>query len=294
MADIEMEKAILKLYEELDKEKSENPMMDLSHRRSLKIRKFTKTIGKYDNPMLREIASLKAKLVEVTEEHKSSMTLNAKTVNSLVKMHEKTQEALEVKTNELAKIKQELQTVNLTNLELLQENQELKMNNFANSVVSSKYEKNSSSVQELKTEVKTESRMPLYMDRSMVEVKEEPLNDLYVVHDNSNQNAKLTKGEKNLKLKEESYFDEVHEEMGIDFVTSKTFDNQYLKTTKSQDREKSQQSSDNSNSQDISDGETSKTNQYPETLEELLERQWEQGSQFLREGGRHFDSKFYH
>ena len=120
MADIEMEKAILKLYEELDKEKSENPMMDLSHRRSLKIRKFTKTIGKYDNPMLREIASLKAKLVEVTEEHKSSMTLNAKTVNSLVKMHEKTQEALEVKTNELAKIKQELQTVNLTNLELLQ------------------------------------------------------------------------------------------------------------------------------------------------------------------------------
>ena len=127
-----------------------------------------------------------------------------------------------------------------------------------------------------------------------VEVKEEPLNDLYVVHDNSNQNAKLTKGEKNLKLKEESYFDEVHEEMGIDFVTSKTFDEEYLKTTKSQDGEKSPQSSDNSNSQDISAGETSKTNQHPETLEELLERQWDQGSQFLREGGRHFDSKFYH
>ena len=294
LANIKMEKAILELYEELDKEKSKNPMMDLSQRRSVKIKKFTETIGKYDTPMLREIASLKAKLVEVTEEHKISMTLNAKTVNSLVKMHEKTQEALNDKTNELAKIKQELQSVNVANLELLQENQELKMNNFANSVVSSKYEKNSSSVQELKTEVKTESRMPLYMDRSMVEVKEEPLNDLYIVHDNSNQNAKLPKGEENLKLKEESYFDEVHEEMGIDFVTSKTFDNQYLKTTKSQDREKSQQSSDNSNSQDISAGETSKTNQHPETLEELLERQWEQGSQFLREGGRHFDSKFYH
>ena len=276
-----MEEAILALYEELDKEKSKNPMMDLSQRRSLKIRTFTETIGKYDTPMLREIASLKAKLVEVTEEHKISMTLNAKTVNSLVKMHEKTQEALNDKTNELAKIKQELQSANVTNLELLQENQELKMNeiNFANSVVPCKLEKNSSLVQEMKTEVK-------------VEVKKEPLNDLYVVHDKSIQNAKLTKGEENLKLKEESYFDEVHEEMGIDFVTSKTFDNEYLKTTKIQDREKSPQSSDNSNSQDISAGETSKTNQHPQTLEELLERQWEQGSQFLREGGRHFDSKF--
>ena len=144
-----------------------------------------------------------------------------------------------------------------------------------------KLEKNSSLVQEMKTEVK-------------VEVKKEPLNDLYVVHDKSIQNAKLTKGEENLKLKEESYFDEVHEEMGIDFVTSKTFDEEYLKTTKSQDGEKSPQISDNSNSQDISAGETSKTNQHPQTLEELLERQWEQGSQFLREGGRHFDSKFYH
>ena len=278
-----MEKAILELYEELDKEKSKNPMMDLSQRRSLKIRQFTETIWKYDNPMLREIALLKAKLVKVTEEHKISMTLNANTVNSLVKIHEKTQEALNDKTYELAKIKQELQSVNVTNLELLQENQELKMNknNFANSVVPCKLEKNSSLVQQMKTEVK-------------VEVKEEPLNDLYIVHDNSNQNAKLTKGEENLKLKEESYFDEVHEEMGIDFVTSKTFDNEYLKTTKSQDREKSPQSSDNSNSQDISAGETSKTNQNPQTLEELLERQWEQGSQFLREGGRHFDSKFYH
>ena len=237
-----MEEAISELYEELDKEKCKNPMMDLSQIRSLKIRQFTETIGKYDNPMLREIASLKAKLVEVTEEHKSSMTLNAKTVNSLIKMHEKTQEALEVKTNELAKIKQELQSVNITNQELLQKNQELKMNKntFTNSVVPSKLEKNSSLVQQMKTEVK-------------VEVKEEPLNDLYVVHDNSNQNAKLTKGEKNLKLKEESYFDEFHEEMGIDFVTSKTFDNEYLKTTKNQEREKSPKSSDNSNSQDTSE-----------------------------------------
>ena len=34
--------------------------------------------------------SLKAELVEVTEEHKISLTLNSKTVNSLVKMNEKT------------------------------------------------------------------------------------------------------------------------------------------------------------------------------------------------------------
>ena len=39
-------------------------------------------------------------------------------------------------------------------------------------------------------------------------------------------------------------------------------------------------------------GETSKTNQHPQTLEELLERQWEQGSQFLMEQASHFDSKF--
>ena len=47
-----MEKAILELYEELDKEKSANPMMDLTKRRSLKIRQFIETIGNYDKQML--------------------------------------------------------------------------------------------------------------------------------------------------------------------------------------------------------------------------------------------------
>ena len=202
--------------------------------------------------MLQEIASLKAKLLEVTEEHKISMALNAKTVNSLVKMHEKTQEALEVKTNELAKIKQELQTVNLTNLELLQENQELKMNknNFANSVLPSKLEKNSSLVQQMKTDLEVK-----------VEVKEEILKDLHMVHDNSNQNEKLTKGEKNeegWKLKEESYFDEVNYEMGIDFVTSKTFDKEHLKFPKMKEKEKNfAQSCSNSNSRELSNEKTS-------------------------------------
>jgi hypothetical protein len=67
--------------------------------------------------------------VEITDE-KIAMSLNAKTMNSIVKMHEK---AFEDKTNELANIKEELQKVKVTNEELLQEIQALKMNkpNFA-------------------------------------------------------------------------------------------------------------------------------------------------------------------
>lgn len=30
-----------------------------------------------------------------------------------------------------------------------------------------------------------------------------------------------------------------------------------------------------------------------QTIEQLLERQWEQGSQFLMEQAQHFDSKFF-
>ena len=67
-------------------------------------------------------------------------------------------------------------------------------------------------------------------------MKEEPLKDLHLVHDNSKQNAKLTEGEENEKLKEEMYFDEdskVHEELGIAFVTSNAYDKEYLKGAKS-------------------------------------------------------------
>ena len=32
--------------------------------------------------------------------------------------------------------------------------------------------------------------------------------------------------------------------------------------------------------------------EFPATMEQLLERQWEQGSQFLMQQGQHFDSKF--
>jgi hypothetical protein len=69
--------------------------------------------------MTSEIISLKAKIVEVTEEHKTTMSLNAKTMNSIVKMHEKGQEALEDKSNELANNKQKLQSIKVTNQKLL-------------------------------------------------------------------------------------------------------------------------------------------------------------------------------
>ena len=132
-----MEEFILELNGkllELDKEKAKNPMMDLSQRKLSILRDFIQTFGENPLQILQENASLKAKnaslkanIVKVTEEHKSEMSLNAKTMNSIVKMHEKTQEALDEKTNELANIKQELQSVNLTNQELLQKFQESKI-----------------------------------------------------------------------------------------------------------------------------------------------------------------------
>ena len=99
---------------ELDKEKAENPMMDISQRRSPILRQFIETFGENYHQISQENASLKAKIVKISEEHKSEMSLNAKTMNHIVKMHEKTQETLDEKTNELANIKQELQSVNLT------------------------------------------------------------------------------------------------------------------------------------------------------------------------------------
>lgn len=35
------------------------------------------------------------------------------------------------------------------------------------------------------------------------------------------------------------------------------------------------------------------SNGVPQSLEQLLERQWEQGSQFLMEQAQHFDSNFF-
>ena len=46
---LKMEESIVKLYEELDKEKYEDSMTDISLRRSLKIRQFVENITKYDS-----------------------------------------------------------------------------------------------------------------------------------------------------------------------------------------------------------------------------------------------------
>ncbi len=44
-------------------------------------------------------------------------------------------------------------------------------------------------------------------------------------------------------------------------------------------------------SQNSSNDPSGSKSSQPQTLEELLERQWEQGSQFLMEQASHFDSK---
>ena len=66
----------LTLYEELDKD-----LMDFGQIRSLKIRQFVEKIEQYDSvnsQMSAEIVSLKAKIVEITDEHEIVMSLNAK------------------------------------------------------------------------------------------------------------------------------------------------------------------------------------------------------------------------
>ena len=217
---LNMEEASLKLHGkllELDREKAENPIIDIKQRRSLLLRQFIETLGESYHQILQENTSLKEKIVKITEEHKSEMSLNAKNMNHIIKMHEKTQEALDEKTNELANIKQKLQSVNLTNKELLQKFQESKI------VKNEPSELRKTPTPENQNKTKTEVKF---------EIKEEPLKDLNIVHDNSRQIAKMTEREENGKLKEESYFEEVQAEKGIDFVMSKTFDKEYLKSTK--------------------------------------------------------------
>jgi chromosome segregation ATPase len=75
-----------------------------------------------------ESNSLKKKIVEITEEHKAIMSLNSKTMNSIVKMHEK---ALEDKNNELNKVKDELRVAKSTNLKISEKIQELETFNVS-------------------------------------------------------------------------------------------------------------------------------------------------------------------
>ena len=141
-----MEEQILELYGkllELDKEKSENPTMDLSQRRAPILRQFIETFRKNDELENPEIVSLKAKIVKLTKDHETDMSHNvflAKTVKDLLKKQEKNQEALDDKTNQLANVEKELESLNVTCENLLQEMQELKKsrNKFENSAGPSK------------------------------------------------------------------------------------------------------------------------------------------------------------
>jgi FK506-binding nuclear protein len=65
------------------------------------------------NQMSIENNSLKKKVMEITEEHKVAMSLNSKTMNSIIKMHEK---ALEDNTNGLKKVREELQVTETNNM----------------------------------------------------------------------------------------------------------------------------------------------------------------------------------
>ena len=91
---VKMEEKILKLCEELHKERSVNSMVDFNLRRSIIISQFVEKIAEFD---------------------------------PLVKMYEKAQESLKEKSNELANIKEEHETVKVTNEALLQKIQELEM-----------------------------------------------------------------------------------------------------------------------------------------------------------------------
>ena len=62
--------------------------------------------------------------MEIKEEHKVAMSLNSKTMNSIVKMHEK---VLEDKTNELSNIKEELKLSKIPNLANSKRIQELEL-----------------------------------------------------------------------------------------------------------------------------------------------------------------------
>ena len=85
-----------------------------------------------------ESNSLQKKIVEITEEHKAIMSLNSKTMNSIVKVQEK---ALEDKDNELNKVKDELRAAKSTNLKISKKIQELETFNVSKENESENLEK---------------------------------------------------------------------------------------------------------------------------------------------------------
>ena len=107
---IEMEEQILELeLLKLEKEKAENPSMNLSKRREPILKQFIASIRKNaelerDNPLLEEIVSLKAEIEELTEKNQRDMKHNvclAQNVQNLLKKQKEIQKALDDKTKEL-------------------------------------------------------------------------------------------------------------------------------------------------------------------------------------------------
>ena len=105
-----MEESILELeLLKLEKEKAENPSMNLSKRREPILKQFIASIRKNaelerDNPLLLEIVSLKAKIEELTEKNQRDMKHNvclAQNVQNLLKKQKEIQKALDDKTKEL-------------------------------------------------------------------------------------------------------------------------------------------------------------------------------------------------
>ena len=105
-----MEEQILELeLLKLEKEKAENPTMNLSQRREPVLKRFIAAIRKNaelerDNPLLEKIVSLKAKIEELTEKHQKDMKHNvclAQNVQNLIIKQKETQKALDDKTKEL-------------------------------------------------------------------------------------------------------------------------------------------------------------------------------------------------
>ena len=115
---LKMEEKILKLFEELDMDKSNCSTNNFFQIRLFKIRHFVHKMSCTkitDANISSEIVSLKARIVEITDKHKLAMSLHAKNLNSILTMHKK---ELDDKTKEITTIKKELECVRVTNDEL--------------------------------------------------------------------------------------------------------------------------------------------------------------------------------
>ena len=116
------------------------------------------------NLMSSENYSLKEKFIKIAEEHSAAMSLNSKTMSSIVKLHEK---ALDDTNNELNNVKVDLQIAKSTNVALSNRVQELELS--SNNQVHDKKEKFKTS---LKTFDNEETLANYYVNLKKVADKE--------------------------------------------------------------------------------------------------------------------------